>query len=87
MSKKEKRAELVTFNKKNLKSAVLSVMYEDPVKLYNYKQIASALQIRDEDSRKLVIVVLDELADSGYLEQQGRGKFRLRMRRDTIRRG
>lgn len=84
MSKKEKRAELVTFNKKNLKSAVLSVMYEDPVKLYNYKQIASALQIRDEDSRKLVIVVLDELADSGYLEQQGRGKFRLRMRRDTI---
>lgn len=83
-SKKEKRTDLATFNKKNLKSAVLSVMYDDPVKIYNYRQISSALKIKDDESRKLVTVVLDELHESGYLEQQGRGKFRLRTRGGTI---
>ena len=83
-SKKEKRTDLATFNKKNLKSAVLSVMYDDPVKIYNYRQISSALKIKDDESRKLVTVVLDELHESGYLEQQGRGKYRLRTRGGTI---
>lgn len=84
MKKMKKRIQLAAFNKKNLKSAILSVMYDDPVKPLNYKQIASVLEIRDEESRKLVVVVLDELHDSGYLEQLGRGKFRLRTRGGTV---
>ena len=59
MKKMKKRIQLAAFNKKNLKSAILSVMYDDPVKPLNYKQIASVLEIRDEESRKLVVVVLD----------------------------
>jgi ribonuclease R len=78
--KKDKKRQLATFNKKNLKSAVLSVMYDDPARTVNYRQISSALNIRDDESRKMVNVVLDELFESGYLEQLGRGKFRLKTR-------
>ncbi len=84
MKKMKKRQQLAAFNKKNLKSAILSVMYEDPVKVFNYKQIASALNITDEESRKLIVVVLDEMHDSGSLEQLSRGKFRLRTRGGTV---
>jgi ribonuclease R len=78
--KKDKKRQLATFNKKNLKSAVLSVMYEDPVKTVNYRQVSSVLNIRDDESRKMVNVVLDELYESGYLEQVSHGKYRLKTR-------
>jgi ribonuclease R len=78
MKKKEKRRQLATFNKKNLKSAILSVTYDDPAKPVNYRQIASVLGITDDESRKLITVVLEELHESGYLEQTSRGKYRLR---------
>jgi ribonuclease R len=78
--KKEKKRQLATFNKKNLKSAVLSVMYDDPARMYNYRQISSSLNIRDDESRKLVNVVLDELFESGYLEHISRGRYRLKTR-------
>jgi ribonuclease R len=78
--KKEKKRQLATFNKKNLKSAILSVMYDDPAKMFNYRQISSALNIRDDESRKLVNVVLDELFESGYLEHISRGRYRLKTR-------
>jgi ribonuclease R len=79
-NKKDKKQQLATFNKKNLKSAILSVMYDDPVRPVNFRQISSALKIKDEESRKLVNVVLDELYESGYLEQLSRGKYRLKTR-------
>lgn len=74
----------MAFNKKNLKSAILSLMYDDPVKPLNYRQIGSVLGIKDEEARKLVVVVLGELHESGYLEQLARGKYRLRTRGGTI---
>lgn len=70
----------ITFNKKNLKSAILSVMYDDPVKPVNYKQVSAQFGIRDDESRKMVGVVLEELKESGYLEQTSRGKYRLKTR-------
>jgi len=82
--KKKKSRKMAAFNKKNLKSAILSVMYDDPVKPFNYRQLSSILGITDEESRKLVVVVLEELRESGYLEEMGRGRFRMRTRGGTI---
>ncbi len=79
-SKNKKRREHVAFNKKNLKSSILSLMYIDPAKSLNYRQVSKTLDIKDDESRKLVTVVLDELHDSGYLEQISRGKYRLKTR-------
>jgi len=78
--KNDKNRRLASFNKKNLKSAILSVLYDDPGKMVNYRQVSSALKITDEESRKLVNVVLDELCENGYLDQVSRGKFRLKSR-------
>ena len=71
---------MATYDKKNLKKVMLSLMYEDPAKTFNYRQIASYLGIKDEESRKLVNVSLEELYENGYLDLQGHGKYRLKSR-------
>jgi ribonuclease R len=73
-----------TLNKKKLKNAILSVLYEDPVKNINYKQISSWLGIRDTNSRRLVNISLQELAEDDYLEQVSRGRFRLKSKRSSV---
>lgn len=80
-NKKKKRsfkiAKAGTFNKKKLKNSILTLLYEEPGRTVNYKQISTWLGIKDGETRKLVNVVLLELKDDEYLEQIARGKFRL----------
>ncbi|MGD9929999.1 MAG: ribonuclease R [Mangrovibacterium sp.] len=83
--KKKKRKGLSsTFNKKNLKKAILNVFYENPQKTYNYKQLATALEVKDPEIRRLINVVLDELAEDESLEQIMRGKYKLKSRGGTV---
>ncbi len=81
---RKKLKNTATLTKKNLKSAILSVLYEEPGKVINYKQISSWLGITDPDNRRLVFVVLEELKDDGYLEQLSRGSYRLHTKTGTI---
>lgn len=78
--KKKNREKLAAFNKKNLKNAVLSLLYDDPGKTVNYKQVSSLLDIKDQESRRLVNVVLEELCENNYLEIISRGKYQLKSR-------
>lgn len=81
MAKNKKKAKkLATYDKKNLKKVMLSLMYEEPAKIFNYKQLSSVLGIKDHDSRKLVSVALEELSENGYIESHGHGKYRLKAR-------
>lgn len=81
MAKNKKKAKkLATYDKKNLKKVMLSLMYEEPAKIFNYKQLSSTLGIKDHDSRKLVMVALEELSENGYIESHGHGKYRLKVR-------
>jgi ribonuclease R len=85
--KKKERRKLknsVTFNKKKLKNAILSALYEEPAKIVNYKQISSWLGVKDSEGRHLINVVLEELKDDEYLEQISRGRFRLKAKSGTI---
>lgn len=72
-----------TYNKKKLKSAVLSLLYETPGRAVNYRQISGLLGIKDPETRKLINIVLQELADDGYLDQISRGKFKLKAKTGT----
>lgn len=85
-SKKQRRilSKSATLNKKKLKNAILTVLYEDPAKYINYKQISSWLGIKDQDSRRLVNISLRELAEDDYLEEVSRGKFKLKSRRSSV---
>ncbi len=72
-----------TFNKKKLKNAILTLLYEEPGKAVNYKQISGWLGIKDMETRKLINVVLQELKDDDYLEQISRGKYKLKAKTGT----
>ena len=72
-----------TYNKKKLKNAILSTLYEDPGKTVNYRQLSGLLGIKDPETRKLINVVLQELADDGTLDQISRGKYKLKAKTGT----
>ena len=90
MSKKKKHKKLKdgkksgTFNKKVLKSTIMSFLYTDPTKPVNYKQVSTWLGVTDQETRKLVDVVLLELKEDGYLEQLSRGKYRMKAKTGTV---
>ena len=72
-----------TFNKKTLKNAILSSLYQDPGKSVNYRQLSGTLGAKDAETRKLIDVVLQELADDGYLDTVARGKYKLKTKTGT----
>ena len=76
-NKLRKKKRTGTYNKKKLKNAILSTLYEDPGKTVNYRQVSGSLGINDEETRKLINVVLQELSEDGYLDEISRGKYRL----------
>lgn len=73
-----------SFNKKQLKKIILDLCYKEPSKLFNYKQIASALKVKDPVTRQLITVSLQELVDDGYLTQKERGKYQLKAKTGHI---
>lgn len=79
-NRKKKVKNLSNFNKKQLKKHILDIFYGDPQKTYNYKQLAGLLGVKDMETKKLINVVLDELAENENLEQIQRGKFKLKSR-------
>lgn len=79
-----KKIKAETFNKKKLKNSIVTILYGDPGKTVNYKQISTWLGIKDMETRKLVDVVLQELHDDGYLEQIVRGKYKLKAKSGTV---
>ena len=88
MTKKKKRKPFKTkktgtFNKKKLKNAILSSLYEEPGKSVNYRQISGEFGIKEPETRKLVNIVLEELADDGYLDKISRGKYKLKAKTGT----
>lgn len=58
-----------------LTGVILSAFAENPFRAYNYKQIASALGIRDKASRHMVLTIMSELATAGELIEAKPGKF------------
>ncbi len=79
-----KKIKAETFNKKKLKNSIITILYGEPGKTVNYKQISTWLGIKDMETRKLVNAVLQELHDDGYLEQIVRGKFKLKAKSGTV---
>ena len=73
-----------TFNKKKLKNSIITILYGDPGKTVNYKQLSTWLGVKDMETRKLVNVVLQELHDDGYLDQVARGKYKLKAKSGTV---
>lgn len=68
MSKKKKKD-------RNIRGKVISVFKENPTKLFNYKQIAAKLNIRDTQKRNSVIKALGQLSAQKIINQKEPGKY------------
>ena len=68
MSKKKK-------TDRNIRGRVLSVFKENPSKLFNYKQIAAKLNIKDTQKRNSVIKSLGQLCAQKVIDQKEPGKY------------
>lgn len=80
MKKKRKINKQVGLNKKELKKLVLEYCYGNPEQLFTLKQVTNFLKIKDQATRMLVNVVLEELTDNGYLRALERNKYQLKER-------
>jgi ribonuclease R len=78
MAKDKKKKKALQLNKVSLKKAVLDIFYQNVNKIFNYKQLAALIGVKDEASRKLINVVLMEMRDAETLDEVERGKYRLR---------
>ena len=68
MSKKKK-------TDRNIKGKVLNIFRENPGKLFNYKQIASKLNIKDTQKRNSVIKAMGQLNAQKIINQKRPGKY------------
>jgi ribonuclease R/exosome complex exonuclease DIS3/RRP44 len=73
MSKKKKRAKNQQNNE--LTKGIFTVLEAEPNKSFNYKQIASKLQITDTQGRNLLIKRLEELSSKKRIQQTAQGKY------------
>ncbi|MEN3323784.1 VacB/RNase II family 3'-5' exoribonuclease [Mariniflexile soesokkakense] len=60
----------------NLTNTILSIIKKDKNQSFNYKQIASKLNVNDASSRNQIIKKLAELAVQKEIEEVERGKFK-----------
>lgn len=82
-NKLRKKKGTAPLNKKKLKSAILSLLYEEPSRTVNYRQVSGWLNIKDSETRKLVQVALQELHENDYLDEIAKGKYKLKARTGT----
>lgn len=62
--------------KKDIAINMMEVFKESPYKLFNYKQLASAINVKSQTDKRNVQQVLNELVALGSIEEMDRGKFR-----------
>jgi len=74
MSNKSKR----TKNHRNneITRGIFTVLEKEPNKSFNYKQIASKLQITNTEGRNLLIKKLDQLHQENRIHQENRGQYK-----------
>lgn len=61
-----------------IEKAILGTLKEDALKSFNYKQVASRLNINDDFEKKMVMESLEKLAKDEKVETTGRGKYRFK---------
>ena len=64
--------------KTNLIQQIITIFDKNPTKSFNYKQLSTAFGFKDISNKKLVNIILEELADQGKLKETKRGTFKLK---------
>lgn len=84
MSKKRKQAKgqksgkNATYNRLSLITKILQLFNEEPGRSLNYRQMASLLLVKDNETKRLINSCLVELSKKGDLIEVHRGKFKIK---------
>jgi ribonuclease R/exosome complex exonuclease DIS3/RRP44 len=62
---------------KDLTRNIFKILNEDPVKYYNYKQIAGKLGVSDTDGKTQILLKLTELTGTKKIKEIDRGKYQI----------
>lgn len=74
--KKPKSQSISKKQRKEIEQNVLAFLDNNNKRAYNYKQIAAALAIDNQDERKIIPELLEDLQLLGFVEQTEPGRFR-----------
>jgi VacB/RNase II family 3'-5' exoribonuclease len=75
MPRKKKRSSKRRIS--NLSNTILNILKKDRNKSFNYKQIASILNVNDTSSRNQIIKKLQQLKSKGEIEEVERGNYKI----------
>ncbi|WP_430813358.1 ribonuclease R [Carboxylicivirga sp. RSCT41] len=67
-----------------LRQLIQGLFFNNPKRTFNYKQVASLLEVRKKTGRQKVQIILSDLFESGYLTEVAAGKYKLLSRGSTI---
>ena len=81
---KKKKKKLPAFNRRTLTDYIISDFRNNPTKLFNYKQIAKKLFIKDQRTRTLITEVLDSLCESKKIKEVYKGKYKFAPYSSTV---
>lgn len=81
MNKKVKKNIL---DKKTITNQILAVFNHEPRKLFNYKQVASAMLAKNSEEKLVIAEILNELNNQNLLEEVTHGRYRLKPTRREI---
>lgn len=63
------------YKKKDLRAIIQKIFDSQKDRKFNYKQISAILQLKNKNERKLVLSVLNDLKNEGFLNEFQRGHF------------
>ena len=75
--KKDKKKSAQHSHENTFKKSVLDVFVQNPLKVYNFRQLAHQLGVSDKTGKQLVKDILDNLAAKKEIILQNRGKYKL----------
>jgi ribonuclease R len=70
--------------KQSLFHIIRKTFQQHPDAQLNYKQLCSLLHIKDAESRKLVVSILSDLNNEGFLRQTGHATYAYQENQDTV---
>ena len=74
--KKKSRKTLPVYNKRTLENQIIGIFKKNPAKTFNYKVISKRLHTTDKQTKKLIVEVLNELAQKNKIKEIYTGKFK-----------
>ena len=75
MGRKKKKRNI---EKSTLKSLITSILRQNPRKAFNYKQLSKQIGVGDENTKRLIQIVLDEMEQHNLVISVSRGKYKLK---------